>query len=393
MARTVRMHIFRPGTFRSRGIDHAFSESDVAAIAAAYDPAKHEAPIVVGHPRDDTPAYGWVGALAADGAGLHATPREVSPAFAEAVQEGRYKKVSAAFYHPDNAANPTPGAWYLRHVGFLGGQPPVVKGLTPIQFADDGADCVAFEVEFSESAYAYATRSIAGLFRGIREWIISREGTEAADKAVPDYEIDFLARAADEDSSPSPSFSEPAGSQSSEEDTVTDAEKAAQAERERTLAAREAAITAREAGLAESAATAMRRDSAEFAERLVTEGRILPRDRDAVASLLMAVPEDVEVTFAEGDATVAKPGPARTFARDFLARLPVQVDFSERSGAGAAAIAPLAPTIHFDMPRGMSLDADSAELHKKTVAFAEEHNVSYEAALTRVSATTTGAAT
>ena len=92
-----RIHIFRPGTFRSRGVARSFSESDIRSIAGAYDPTKHEAPIVVGHPRDDTPAYGWVGGLAADATGLHATPRQIAPTFAEAVQEGRYKKVSAAF--------------------------------------------------------------------------------------------------------------------------------------------------------------------------------------------------------------------------------------------------------------------------------------------------------
>ena len=43
-----RIHIFRPGTFRSRGVAHTFSESDIRTIAGAYDPTKHEAPIVVG---------------------------------------------------------------------------------------------------------------------------------------------------------------------------------------------------------------------------------------------------------------------------------------------------------------------------------------------------------
>jgi hypothetical protein len=38
----------------------AFSESDLQATVAAYDPAKHEAPLVVGHPTHDMPAYGWV---------------------------------------------------------------------------------------------------------------------------------------------------------------------------------------------------------------------------------------------------------------------------------------------------------------------------------------------
>ncbi|WP_217994839.1 hypothetical protein [Methylogaea oryzae] len=70
------------------------------ATARAYDPATHEAPIVVGHPAMDAPAYGWVSAVAyADGA-LSATPDQVDPAFAELVAAGRYKKISASFYAP-----------------------------------------------------------------------------------------------------------------------------------------------------------------------------------------------------------------------------------------------------------------------------------------------------
>ena len=43
-------------------------------------------------------------------------PRQVDPAFAEAVAAGRYKKVSASFYQPNSPHNPVPGVYYLRHV-------------------------------------------------------------------------------------------------------------------------------------------------------------------------------------------------------------------------------------------------------------------------------------
>lgn len=55
------LQIFKPGRHTAmNGSALDFSESDLAASAAAYDPAKHEAPIVVGHPKTDGPAYGWV---------------------------------------------------------------------------------------------------------------------------------------------------------------------------------------------------------------------------------------------------------------------------------------------------------------------------------------------
>ena len=80
------LQIFKPGRHTAlSGASLAFSESDLAASAAAYDPAVFQAPIVVGHPKTDDPAYGWVRALSfADGA-LEASPDQVDPAFAEIV--------------------------------------------------------------------------------------------------------------------------------------------------------------------------------------------------------------------------------------------------------------------------------------------------------------------
>ncbi len=131
------------------GAELAFSEADLAASAAAYNPALSEAPIVVGHPAHDLPAYGWIKSLAFADGGLEAEPDQVDPAFAEMVAAGRFKKISASFYPPESKNNPHPGVYYLRHVGFLGAAPPAVKGLrTPAFAAED--DAVVLEVDFSE---------------------------------------------------------------------------------------------------------------------------------------------------------------------------------------------------------------------------------------------------
>lgn len=90
------IHIFRPGRHTAmQGTTIDFGESDLIATANAYDPARHEAPLVIGHPAADAPAWGWVGSLTADADGLFATPRQLDPAFAEMVRAGRFKKVSA----------------------------------------------------------------------------------------------------------------------------------------------------------------------------------------------------------------------------------------------------------------------------------------------------------
>lgn len=134
------------------GAELAFSEADLAATARAYDPALAEAPIVVGHPATDAPAYGWVKSLAFADGGLEAEPDQVDPAFAEMVSAGRFKKISASFHPPGSKSNPVPGVYYLRHVGFLGAAAPAVKGLRNPAFAEDD-DAVSIEVDFSESTH------------------------------------------------------------------------------------------------------------------------------------------------------------------------------------------------------------------------------------------------
>src|SRR4051812_33078434 len=105
------LEIFRAGKhIASNGASFTFTEADLKATAAAYDPAKHEAPMVVGHPKGDGPAYGWTKALSFSET-LLAIPDQVDPAFAEMVAAGRFKKISASFYAPDAPQNPVPGVF------------------------------------------------------------------------------------------------------------------------------------------------------------------------------------------------------------------------------------------------------------------------------------------
>ncbi|MFO1128496.1 MAG: hypothetical protein U1E66_08735 [Rhodospirillales bacterium] len=141
------IHLFRAGTHvASDGTPIAFSDADVRAIADRYDRGLHEAPIVIGHPKTDSPAYGWVANLTFADGSLLATPRQVDPGFAELVRAGRFKKISAAFYPPYATSNPKPGSFYLRHLGFLGAQPPAVKGLQSVELSAGDHGAVTFEL-------------------------------------------------------------------------------------------------------------------------------------------------------------------------------------------------------------------------------------------------------
>lgn len=368
------LQIFKSGTHRTAaGESLSFAESDLQATVAAYNPSIAQAPIVVGHPKTDAPAYGWVAALALRGGVLEATPDQVEPQFAELVNAGRFKKISAAFYPPAHPANPVPGVYYLRHVGFLGAQAPAVKGLRDASFADDEAGVI--EIEFSSEAW-----SIARVFRALREWLLTKHSPEEADTIVPDYVIQELDAAARADIRPlaGPSFSEPppvVPAPSTEDPPMTAEEKAALDAREAAIAAREAEFAEREARIAAGETAARRAETVEFVERLVVEGRVLPIDRAALIEFIADAPT---IEFAEGDETVTKP--RGEWLRAWLARLPKQVEFAEVAGATGGE-----QRVEFAAPSGYGVDPAQLALHRKAQAYLAEHpKVSYTDAVNAV---------
>lgn len=132
------VELFRSGIHTdAAGNTRNWSEADLDTIVAKYDPSIHEAPAVIGHPNDNAPAYAWVEALKREGTVLWGKFKQVLPEFSEAVKQGSYKKRSIALY-PDMT---------LRHVGFLGAQPPAIKGLKDIAFTGSGDFSV---IEFGE---------------------------------------------------------------------------------------------------------------------------------------------------------------------------------------------------------------------------------------------------
>jgi hypothetical protein len=162
----------------SNGVEHDGDALMDKAIAK-FNAAVHEPPAVIGHPKEDAPAYGWVEGLKKQGNLLMAKFKQVQPAFADMVKTGLIKKRSAAFY-PDGS---------LRHVGFLGAMPPAVKGLPDVAFAE--GDSTNFE--FSDYETVSAWQDIARLFGKIRDYIIEKEGVEKADQIIDKYNIEEIA--------------------------------------------------------------------------------------------------------------------------------------------------------------------------------------------------------
>lgn len=324
---TKPIEIFRPGTFAAmNGKQYAFTAADLQAIADSYDPATHEAPIVVGHPAHDAPAFGWVSGIRYENERLVVDPDQVDPAFADMVKAGRFKKISPAFYEPDSPANPTPGKWHLRHVGFLGAHPPSVKGLKQAAFAA-GERFVAFgDMERAGRVF----RDIASALQRIRDWMIEDRGLETADKLLPGWQIESINEQSARLDEPPPQFAEPKHG----DDNVTD--KTLDAKRQKELDDRDAAIAAKEADLAKRAQAARHATDAAFVEGLVADGRVLPAEKEGLVAFMGTLPETADaVAFGEGD--TAKKTSAIAFMQGFLKGLPKRVDFNERApGAGGA---------------------------------------------------------
>lgn len=358
--RPAGLAIFRAGQHVARdGQSYTFSEADLQAIVEGYDPKLAEAPLVVGHPSVDAPAYGWAKSLRAEGGVLYAEPHQVEPQFAQLVNDGRLKKISASIYLPDTPGNPTPGKPYLRHIGFLGAQAPAVKGLPSAQFGDDGS-----APEFAMPMGALGSM-LRDLFQRLRDTFVAKEGVEAADQVIPQWAINNLADLATDDGYPTPAFSEATTTTTETEMEKNESSAAEFAEREKQIGQRNTELDEREKRLAERETQARRQDAADFAQALVKDGKLLPRHKAPIVELLMTLPADASLEFseAEGQAPVKKAAGATL--REFLSGLPRQVDFSEKSRAevdnGGTAAA------DFAAPTGEKVDAGRLAIHNKAL--------------------------
>lgn len=360
------LHIFKPGTHVTMsGASISFGESDLAATVRAYDPALHEAPLVIGHPKHDAPAAGWVKSISAATEGLIAVPHEVDVAFAELVAQKKFKKISASFYHPDAANNPVPGVYYLRHVGFLGAQPPSVKGLRPIELAEDEEGVVEFG-DFGDSI-------TAGVFRRLREWLIGQFGQEAADQVVPGWDVDnLLAESRRDDDRPSFTEPTPPSKQPPEVQAVNATEQAALvAENKRLQTALDSHLDQQRKDRGDQ----RHAQNLAFAEGLIGSGKLLPKHADAlIAALDFAEAGDEPLEFGEGK----EKKPVVEGLKAIFDDLPAKIDFAEQASKERSGDVHVPIDLEF---AEKNTDPDRLSLHNRATALAADKNIPYESAV------------
>lgn len=322
------IQIFRPGAHAP-----AITADQLKNTVDAYDVMKHEAPIVIGHPTDAGMAQGWIKSLDFNDEtqSLEAVPQQVNANFAQSVDAGEYKKISASFYLPNSKSNSAPGTYYLRHVGFLGAQPPAVKGMRPPQFSETETEADYCTVEFSDSVRPYTIGTIGRLLRRLREMLIEKDGIKAADEAMSSWDIESIeeaGQATDTTAQINSNFSETTQSETTQGDP-------AMADDNDNAAARKkidddaAQLAADQAEFAEKVTLAAKKDAIDFAEDLVKAGKILPHQAGAIADLITAQDSEASVDFAETAEAESKPLATGDFLKKFLSELPAQVDFDE----------------------------------------------------------------
>lgn len=148
--------IMKPGCYLDmHGANVCFTEADMHHVVATYDPATHQAPLVLGHPANDasSPAHGWVSRLTIGPAGaLVALVEKISEDFKAMVKRGEYRHISPSFWPPGHPGNPSPSGYSLKHLGALGATPPAVKGLSKFAFAATPCPLPACACDFAAPA-------------------------------------------------------------------------------------------------------------------------------------------------------------------------------------------------------------------------------------------------
>jgi hypothetical protein len=345
------IEVFRAGTHTdSKGRSCTFTESDLDQMVSNL--ALGAAPAVLGHPKHDDPAYGWVRADGAkrDGTSLYVKFDDINPAFEAGVSSGAYRNRSVSVFNDKDAG------WRIRHVGWLGATPPAIEGLTPLDYS---AEVDAYEFDAGDWDVGYALADTAELLRGLREQMIAKDGLEAADAALPNWRIQSVADAAqrvkntaraEQDDGIRP-FSQPNNSGGVMSFTQEQLDAAtAKAAQEAGAKARKEAEDASAAQFSASQAALNKLISERQAERISAQitgwkatGIVTPAQEPGLAEFMGSLESaGGEFAFSASDKTNVKKTPAQFFS-DFMASRKPVVKLGQmlgQEGADAAALDP-----------------------------------------------------
>jgi len=390
----MEIEVFKAGTWTdSSGNTRTWTEQDIDKIIEKYNSQRdHEAPVVIGHPKDNAPAYGWVERLEKRGQSIWAKIKPTVQDFVDWVRQGLYKKVSISLY-PD---------LLLRHIGFLGAMPPAVKGLQIPQFSD--AEYSEYTMDFrkwtQEERDKLAKGEIKGEFAGPDQsfpiagpedvgdaWNLSGHAEnpdqirlniiriakkygwvsalpKSARQWAKEHNIDLMEVQMEE-------------KLKELETQLKEKEKALAEFAERDKAKEEEIAKLREE-IARIEKEKRQIEFNSFCEDLIKEGKLTPAMKPAVIDFLEILHGFEEYEFSEGEGKVkAKPGER---FKTFLKGLPKVIEYGEKATKDK-----VGQTKTIDFEADGKVDEERMELHKKALQYMEKNQgISYIDALKKV---------
>jgi len=275
--------VFAGGTQTdSAGNSREWTEDDLDRIVANYQARKDDAPVVVGHPKSDMPAYAWVEALKREGKILLAKFKQIDEKFAEMVNKGRFKYRSIALF-PDLR---------LRHVGFLGAAAPAVAGLGDARFSDDG-EFAEIETEIPKGKL-----TINRLLDTLRTLLYEAQddAEEDDDDEVEEAEVEEVEEAEEAPEEDSEKEDE----EKNKGDKDVDAEK--EKEYQAAIAAKDAEIAALKARADEFANAKRAAELNAFCDGLQSEAELTPATRSRLIEFMNSIADAPSFEFSDGDA-------------------------------------------------------------------------------------------
>lgn len=322
--------VFKAGTYPQG----KFTKKEIAQIAKNYDPTFCEAPITIDH-QQSGPAYGWVDDVKADGEKLKVSFKEVPKEFEQAVNDGKYKKVSVELYRNLDGK----GA-YLKAVSFLGAAMPQVKGLEAIKFMEAESDTYEFEgVNKDDETENFSEQDIEDLKKQVSDL-----ETQVANFRENNKKLETIKSLKDKISALN--------------DEVATFKEKAQGKEEI------------EKELSDIKNSIKKREFEEFIEKQIDKGILVPANKNVVLSVLQEL--DNVKKFGEDSAVI-------TDFKSFIESLPNQIKYGELATKEKQAD----PTDE-DVEKFANADEDSLQVFKEAKALAAKNNISFKEALLKL---------
>lgn len=303
MSKTIEMEVFKAGKQTdSEGNTKVWTESDLDKIIKSTEKVGEDVPATLGHPKDDSPAFGWFGCkkLVRKGKSLFAVLGEITQEFAEALKRKNFKNRSIAL-RPD---------FSIRHIAFLGGTMPAVKGMSALKFEEDDK-FNEYEFDFSdvETPESFADKVLKILK------LKKKQDFNESDPNNPDNGGDNM------------DFKEQFEAEKAKNEKLTTDLEAAQAalkdedgkEFKEKFEEEKKRADGLQTDIETAKAEAKSKEYNDFAEELIKDKKILPAEKDAIVAMQKTLDGQEAIDFAEGDKTVKKT-PLEIYKKGFEAK-------------------------------------------------------------------------